>query len=59
MVSVFPRSVLYKGEMFRERRTAMMATLVSGCVWKRIQSVLVLHSVFFAVAASNGTLEAL
>ena len=36
----------------------MMATLVSECVWKRIQSVLVLHSVFCAVAASNGTLEA-
>ena len=32
----------------------MMATLVSGCVWKRLFSFLVLDSVFFAMGARNG-----
>ena len=45
--------------MFSERQTAMMATLVSGCVWKRLFSFFVLDSVFFAMGARNGMFEIL
>ena len=40
--------------MFIERQSAMMATLVSGCVWKRLRAFLVLDSVLFAMGARNG-----
>ena len=34
----------------------MMATLVSGCVWKQLFSLLVLDCVFFVMGARNGML---
>ena len=44
--------------MLRERQTAMMATLVSECVWKRLYSFLILDTVVCAMTARNGRFEA-
>ena len=43
--------------MFSERQTAMMATLVSGCVWKRLFSFLLLDRLVLAMGVRNGMLS--